>query len=367
MALRWGIVGVAGIGSSHAQALKGMEGVELYAACDVVPDALERFCAEFNVPHRFTDFTAFLRSEVEVVSICTPHFLHAEQAIAALEAGKHVLCEKPMAISVREADAMIAAAKKAKGKAGVVFQHRLDPPVRVIKRLLPELGELVRGLYQGHHFRTQAYYEQGRWRGTWWGEGGGVLINQAIHDLDTLAYLLGLPMRVTARIANFGHDNTEVEDMASAIWEWDNGAHFVMHISSVAYAVPSRLEITGDNGTAILEGGAVRLGRYEPPLRRFLRESPEAWGRPKVEWSEVPVDKDVPKGHAAAIRAFAQAILTGNAPPVPFEEGIKSLELMNAIVLSHFSGQPVTLPVDRNAYEALLDELKQGNKRLQAR
>ncbi|MFA0773769.1 MAG: hypothetical protein KEFWMYNX_001797 [Candidatus Fervidibacter sp.] len=364
MALRWGIVGVAGIGIAHAQALKGMEGVELYAACDVVPEALERFGAEFNIPHRFTDYGEFLRSEVEVVSICTPHFLHAEQAIAALEAGKHVLCEKPMAVSVSEADGMIAVAKRAKGKAGVVFQHRMDPPIRTVKRLLPELGELVRGLYQGHHFRTRAYYEQGRWRGTWWGEGGGVLINQGIHDLDTLAYLLGLPHRVTARIANFAHDNVEVEDMASAIWEWEGGAHFVVQISSVAFAVPSRLEITGNKATVILEGGVVRLGRYEPALLQYLRESDEAWGRPKVEWSEVPVDKEVPRGHSTAIRAFAQAVLTDSEPPVPFEEGIKSLELMNAFVLSHFSGGPVSLPVDRAAYDALLNELRQGTKRL---
>ena len=92
MALKWGIVGVAGIGTSHAKALQGMEGVELYAACDVVPEALDKFCEQFNIPHRFTDYNDFLKSDVEVVSICTPHFLHAEQAIAALEVGKHVLC-----------------------------------------------------------------------------------------------------------------------------------------------------------------------------------------------------------------------------------------------------------------------------------
>lgn len=364
MAVRWGVVGVMGIGTSHAQALKEMEGVELFAACDVVPEALERFSEEFNIRYRFTDFYDFLNSDVEVVSICTPHHLHAEQAIAALEAGKHVLCEKPMAIAVSEADAMIAAAQKAKGKAGVVFQHRLDPTVRAVKQRMPELGELVRGLYQGHHFRTKAYYEQGRWRGTWWGEGGGVLINQAIHDLDTLAYLLGLPHRVTARIANWGHDNTEVEDMATAVWEWDNRAHFAVHISSTAYAIPSRLEITGSNATVLQEGRTVRLGRYQPPLRQFLQESREAWGRPKVEWTDVPVDMDVPRGHGVAIRLFAQAVLNDTDPPVPFTDGIKSLELMNAIVLSHFTGQPVPIPVDRSAYDALLSELKQGVKRL---
>jgi predicted dehydrogenase len=124
------------------------------------------------------------------------------------------------------------------------------------------------------------------------------------------------------------------------------------------------LEITGNNATVILEGGVVRLGRYEPALLQYLRESDEAWGRPKVEWSEVPVDKDVPRGHSTAIRAFAQAVLTDSEPPVPFEEGIKSLELMNAFVLSHFTGEPVSLPVDRAAYDALLTELRQGTKRL---
>ncbi len=364
MALKWGIVGVAGIGASHAKALQNMEGVELFAACDIVPEALEQFCQQFNIPHRFTDYEAFLRSDVEVVSICTPHFLHAEQAIAALEAGKHVLCEKPLAIRVSEADAMVAAAKKAKGKAGVVFQHRLDPPVRTVKQLLSEIGTLVRGFYEGHHFRTMTYYRQGKWRGTWWGEGGGVLINQAIHDLDVLVYLLGLPHRITARISNWGHEGIEVEDMATAVFEWDNGAHFAVHISSVTSALPSRFEVTGTNASIIQEGWSVRLGRYTTPLDQFLRESPEVWGSPKAEWQEVPVDTSLPHRHGDAVRQFAEAILTDSEPLVDFEEGAKSLELVNAIILSHFSGSSVSLPVDRKAYDALMEELKEGKKRL---
>lgn len=364
MKLKWGIVGVMGIGSSHAQSLKEMEGVELFAACDIVIEALESFCEKFGIPHRFTDYRDFLKSEVEVVSICTPHFLHAEQSIAALEAGKHVLCEKPIAISVSEAHAMVDAAKKAKGKAGVVFQFRLNPLIRTAKRLIPELGEFVRGLYQAHHFRTKAYYEQGAWRGTWWGEGGGVLINQAIHDLDVLVYLFGLPNRVTARIANWGHENAEIEDMATAVFEWDNGAHLSVHISSAAFAVPTYLDGTWDDGTIIVDGRTVRLGRYTPSLRQYLKESQEMWGHPKVEWEEVPVDTSEPHGHGETIRQFAQAIFNETEPPVPFEEALKSQELMNAIVLSHFAGQPVEIPIDRSAYDALLNELKQGTKRL---
>ncbi len=364
MALKWGIVGVAGIGASHAKALQNMEGVELFAACDIVPEALEQFCQQFNIPHRFTDYEAFLRSDVEAVSICTPHFLHAEQAIAALEAGKHVLCEKPLAIRVSEADEMVAAAKKARGKAGVVFQHRLNPPVQTVKQLLSEIGTLVRGFYEGHYFRTMTYYRQGKWRGTWWGEGGGVLINQAIHDLDVLVYLLGLPHRVTARISNWGHEGIEVEDMATAVFEWDNKAHFAVHISSVASAIPSRFEVTGTNASIIQEGWSVRLGRYTTPLDQFLKESPEVWGSPKAEWQEVPVDTSLPYRHGAAVRQFAEAILTDSKPLVDFEEGAKSLEVVNAIILSHFSGSPVSLPVDRRAYDTLMEELKEGKKRL---
>ncbi len=364
MALKWGILGVAGVGSSHAKALQDFEGVNLYAACDIVPEALDNFCEQFKIPHKFTDYKDFLGSDVEVVSICTPHFLHSEQAIAALEAGKHVLCEKPLAISVSEADAMIAAAKRAKGKAGVVFQYRLNPPIQAIKNLLPELGELVRGLYQCHHFRTMTYYQQGKWRGTWWGEGGGVLINQAIHDLDVFAFLLDLPKRVTARIGNWGHDGIEVEDMATAVLEWDNNAHFVLHISSAASALPTRIEITGNNAIIIMEGATVKIGRYNTPLRQFLTESPEVWGSPKATWEDVPIDTSMPHGHREAIRLFAKAILEDKEPPVPFIEGAKSLELMNAIVLSHFSNSPISIPVDRTAYKALLAELKGGKKRL---
>ena len=364
MALKWGIVGVAGIGSSHAKALSDMEGVELYAACDVVPKMLDKFCEQFNVPYRFTDYDEFLKSDVEVVSICTPHFLHAEQAIAALEAGKHVLCEKPLAISVSEADAMVDAAGKAKGKAGVVFQHRLDPPVLAVKKILPELGELVRGFYEVHHFRTMTYYRQGRWRGTWWGEGGGVLINQAVHDLDVLVFLVDLPNRVTARLSNWGHSEIEVEDLATAVFEWDNGAHFVTHISTVASALPQRLEITGNNATVIQEGKSVKLGRYTTPLRKFLEESPEVWGSPKAVWEDIPVDTSTPHGHKYAIRQFAEAVISDKEPLVSFAEGAKSLELVNAMIMSHFTNSPVDLPIDRSAYDSLLAELKQGSKRL---
>ncbi len=364
MALKWGIVGVAGIGTSHAKALKDMEGVELYAACDVVPEALDNFCEQFGVPYRFTDYGEFLKSDVEAVSICTPHFLHAEQVIAALEAGKHVLCEKPLAISVSETDAIVAAAQKAKGKSGVVFQHRLDPPVQAVKKVLPELGELVRGFYECHHFRTMTYYRQGKWRGTWWGEGGGVLINQAIHDLDVLVFLLDLPKRLTSRLSNWGHNGIEVEDLATAVFEWDNGAHFVVHISSVASALPSRLEITGNNATIIQEGRSVRLGRYTTPLRQFLEESPEVWGSPKAVWEDIPVDMSIPHGHKDAVQQFAKAILTGGEPLVSIPEGAKSVELVNAMILSHFTGAPVSIPVDRSTYDALLSELKQGIKRL---
>lgn len=364
MALKWGIVGVAGIGTSHAKALQGMEGVELFAACDIVPEVLDKFCEQFNIPYRFTDYNEFLRSDVEVVSICTPHFSHAEQAIAALEAGKHVLCEKPLAISVSEADLMVAAARKAKVKAGVVFQHRLDPPVRAVKEVLPELGELVRGFYEVHHFRTMTYYRQGKWRGTWWGEGGGVLINQAIHDLDVLVFLLGLPKQITARLGKWGHKEIEVEDMATAVCEWDNGAQFVIHVSSVASSIPQRLEITGNNATLVQEGNSVRLGRYSTPLRQFLEESPEVWGSPKAVWEDVPIDTSIPHKHADAVRQFAKAILANEEPLVPFEEGAKSLELVNAMILSHFTNSPVTLPVNRSEYDALLAELKQGTKKL---
>ncbi|MCS7191559.1 MAG: Gfo/Idh/MocA family oxidoreductase [Armatimonadetes bacterium] len=364
MALKWGIVGVSGIGVSHAKALQGFEGVELYAACDIVPEILEKFCEQFNILHKFTDYEEFLRSEVEVVSICTPHFLHAEQAIASLEAGKNVLCEKPLAISVSEADAMVEAAQKAKGKAGVVFQFRLYPPVQAIKKLMPEIGELLRGFYQCHHFRTNTYYRQGKWRGTWWGEGGGVLINQAIHDLDILVFLLGLPKQVIARVNNLGHEGIEVEDIATAVFEWDNGAQFVVHISSVVSGLPTRFEVTGDNATIVMEGENVKIGRYDISLRQFLSESQEVWGSPKVSWEDVSIDKSMPHSHEDSVRLFAKSLMEGESPPVSFAEGAKSLELMNSMILSHFCGSPVSIPVDRKAYNDLLAELKEGKRRL---
>ncbi|MCS7224517.1 MAG: Gfo/Idh/MocA family oxidoreductase [Armatimonadetes bacterium] len=363
MALRWGIVGL-GIGRAHAQALQKVEGVELYAACDVIPEILDAFCQEFAIPHRFTDFNKMLESEVEAVSICTPHYLHAPQTIAALKAGKSVLCEKPLCITVSEADEMIATAKTAHGKAGIVFQYRTEPWAKVAKKVIEEGGTLVRGLYQAHHYRNQAYYGQGRWRGTWWGEGGGVLINQAIHDLDLMAFLVGLPQRVTARLANWGHPQVEVEDLATGVLEWATGAQLAVHISSVGLGAPIRFDVTMDRYTLVLEDGRLRLGRFQPTLSEDLQSNAEPWGKPKVQWEDLPIDKDQPHGHGEAIAAFARAVLRDEAPPTPLSEGLLSMELMNGFVLSHFTGRTVSLPVCRQEYEDLLSALKSGTVKL---
>ncbi len=358
MGLRWGIVGL-GVGRAHAQALKNVAGVELYAACDVVPQILDAFCHEFRIPNRFTQFEKMLESDVEAISICTPHYLHAPQTIASLRAGKHTLCEKPLSISVSEADQMISAAKESSAKAGIVFQYRLEPWAISARAAIRDGGALIRGLYQAHHYRNQAYYRQGKWRGTWWGEGGGVLINQAIHDLDLLSFLVGLPQQVTARLSNQGHPEIEVEDTATAILEWESGAQVAVHISSLGLGAPVRFDVTLQRYALMLTDEGLHLGHFKPDLMEDLRTNTEPWGRPKVQWQKVPVKTDEPHGHGEAVAGFARAVLRGEEPPVPLSEGLLSMELMNSFVLSHFKGQPVRLPVPREEYDQLLSDLRQ--------
>ncbi|HID05859.1 MAG TPA: Gfo/Idh/MocA family oxidoreductase, partial [Armatimonadetes bacterium] len=339
--LRIGVVGL-GMGRSHVHALKQMDDVEVHALCDVNEGILNETAEQYEVPQRFTNLDELLRTDIDAVLICTPHFLHRDQVIASLEAGKHVFCEKPMAVTVREADEMVETAQRTGLKLALGFQRRTNPRDKTIKQLIPELGEISRGLYETCSMRTQAYYNSGAWRGTWWGEGGAVLINQAVHDLDAYQWWMGLPRYVVARAVTFAHD-IESEDMASAIFEYDNYAQVMFQATLVNYPSISRFEVCGDRG-ALIYDGAIRIARLDVSLREFIATCQETWGHPeKPEWEDVQVP-DEPSGHAVLLHDFVRAVLDDREPLASGEEGVKSVELVNAIIMSSVTGEPVEIP-----------------------
>jgi predicted dehydrogenase len=294
----------------------------------------------------------------DIVVILTPHPFHAALAIDALAAGAHVLTEKPMAVEVAEADAMIEAATGAGRLLAVNFQQRFRPEVQSARQLI-ESGAL--GRVQSVEMtvawpRTAAYYRLGSWRGTWAGEGGGILMNQAPHDLDLIGYLLGSPARV------FGWTRTtlhaiETEDTAHAILEWESGALGTIHVSTAEAGRPEQLLIVGTAGSVEIARGALRRWRLESDMREFIATNPEPFAAPAVHEEPVPL----PSGagdHAAVYRNLHAAILRGEPLVCDGIAGRMSLELANAITLSSLTHQEVSLPLDRAADAALLADLK---------
>jgi len=363
--VRFAVVGTKGVGQDHLKAIGGIAEVELVAVCDVDAEAARVSGEECGVAW-FQDYHELLKMDgLEVVDIATPHYLHAPMAIEALEAGIHVVVEKPMAMAVSEADEMVAAARSAGRLLGVCQNYRCAPEMVVAKRLIEEgiLGRVTNAVWSAPRVRTQAYYDSGKWRGTWEREGGGVVINQGIHDLDALRYLLGEPSRVLGSIQRLCHD-IEVEDVVNAIVEFKSGASAAYQATTVNAAGCCHAELYGDKAALVL-GEEIRLGKSEVCGSEFIRTDPraESWAAPKVTWETLERGEEE-DSHAVIIGDFARAVREGREPMVNGEDGRGTLELVNAVIMSGVTGRAVGLPLDRQEYDRLLGDLKAGKIRL---
>ena len=351
--VRFGIVGVGGMGSAHASNLPHIPEAELTAVCDISPEALAAATEAFSVP-AFNNHIELLESGlVDAIIIATPHYFHPPIAVDAMERGIHVISEKPMAVTVAGAEAMNKAAERTGVVFSVMFQLRA-----AAKRLIEEgrLGKLYRTLLTDCHFRSQAYYNSAGWRATWKGEGGGVLLNQAPHGMDIFTWLAGMPSRVIANVSTRQHV-IEVEDEASALLEYENGAigYFLETVNECPIGV--RIELCGELGKLVLEGNQLRFWEVTPGVRAASDTTDQMWGRPDVEEVEVPLEERE-TGHAAIVRNVAREILHNEPLISPGPEAIRSLELANAILLSGHKNKPVTLPVDREEYNAFIEAKK---------
>lgn len=343
--LKFGLAGTGVGGDFIARALAQLkaEGVaELVAVAGRRGAKTEEFARKHGAKRWYTSFEQLLSDpEVEAIAISTPHYLHFPQAIAAIDTGKHVLVDKPMATTLRETDEMIARAERKGVKLGVVFEYRFDPVVGKVKEIVDagRLGRLILGEAVVEWYRTQEYYAGSDWRGRWATEGGGALINQAIHTIDLLLWMMGDAEELWALTGTLAH-SIEVEDLAVAAVRFRNGAFGVIQGSTAVYpGLPTRLEIHGTEGTAIIEGGALKLLAVKGGEARAEGERPAelaSWARPEA----VPVDN-----HVRLIRDFAQAVREDRRPKVDGWEGRRSLELIRAIYLSGRTGQVVKLPL----------------------
>src|SRR5438034_4501654 len=285
--VRLGIIGMGNIGKHHAGYL--LEGkvlrCELVAVCSTSPQKLD--------PYKATGLKGFGRAEklvpsreVDAVIVATPHYQHTSIGIAALEAGMHLMVEKPISAHKADAERLIAVAKKRPQPVfAAMFQLRTEPRYLKIRKLIQngDLGEIVRMSWLiTDWYRTEAYYASGGWRATWKGEGGGVLLNQCPHNLDMMCWLVGRPGRVRGFCQLGRFHNIEVEDNVTAYLEWPNGATGVFITSTGESPGTNRLEIIGERGKLVVENNKINFTRNEVSMLEFSKTSKAGFARPET-------------------------------------------------------------------------------------
>jgi predicted dehydrogenase len=361
--VRLGIIGLGNMGLAHAANIAAgkVPGLELAAASDTNLGKVDRFPGV----RAFGSLDEMAASGlVDAVLIATPHFQHTSLGVRALEAGLHVLVEKPISVHKADAERLIAAHSRKDLVFAAVFNQRTDPYYLRLREMIRggELGEVRRISWTiTDWFRTEHYYSSGTWRATWAGEGGGILLNQCPHNLDLLQWLFGQPRRVRA-FCGFGrYHDIEVEDDVTAYLEFPNGATGVLTASTGESPGTNRLEVAAENGRIVYEGDRLVFTRNASPMTEFSRTAKASFDRPKTAES-VDTYPDHGEQHLGILRNFAAAILEGAPLVAPGEEGLASLELANAFLLSSWTGRTVDLPIDAREYESLLKEKIAGSK-----
>lgn len=361
--VRIGVIGLGNMGSAHAKSLSQglIPRATLGAVCDVNPS---RLTAWKQVPG-FVSVPDMLRARVvDAVLIATPHFDHPAAGIAALQAGLHVLVEKPIAVHKADAENLLVAHTNPQQVFAIMFNQRTDPFYRKIRELVQtgELGAIFRVQWTiTTWYRTDAYYRSGSWRATWRGEGGGVLLNQCPHNLDLFQWMFGMPSRVRAFCRLGRYHNIEVEDDVTAYMEFPNGASATFITSTGEAPGTNRLEVAADHGRLIYENDQLIFEQTEMPVAQFTRTSTNPFGLPKAAATEFSLSGHGGQ-HNEILQNFVDAILDGTPLIAPAAEGIKSLELSNAMLYSSIKNCTVDLPLDGAAYHRLLEELMRQSK-----
>ena len=356
--IRCGVIGVGNMGSYHARSLA--EGRIARATLTAVSDLDPAQWAQFPDVPGFPDSRALIRSGVvDAVIIATPHYAHTAIGADALQQGLQVLVEKPISVHKSACDQLVAAHTNPRQVFAAMLNQRTDPYFQKIRALVRsgELGELRRVSWTiTDWFRTDAYYASGGWRATWAGEGGGVLLNQATHNLDLWQWIFGMPVRVRAVCGLGRHHNIEVEDDVTAIWEYANGATGVFTTTTGEAPGTNRLEVAGDRGRLVYENNKLRFTQTAGSVRDFRRQSPQHYAMPE-QTEQVFEFPDHGGQHCAVLQNFVDAILDGQALIAPAAEGIGAVELANAMVWSSLRNEPVDLPLDAAGYAQQLRQL----------
>ena len=357
--VRLGLIGLGNMGSLHCRLLQNIPELELVAGCDIDEHRLNRVTARYGC-EGFVDARELLKARIcDAVLVATPHYSHTTIGIQALKRGYHLMVEKPISVHKADAARLINAHQRSDRVFAAMFNQRTNPAYLKIKEMISsgELGEVRRVHWTiTDWFRSQAYYDSGGWRATWSGEGGGVLLNQCPHQLDLLQWLFGVPETVQA-FCRFGkHHQIEVEDEVTAFLEYSNGSTGVFTTTTSETPGINRLEIAAENGLLIYdsEEAFIRWQRNSKPVSAAIAENA---GFEKPDTSDQKIEFSGTGGqHAEVLANFAAAILRGERLIAPAEEGIRSVELANAMLLSAWRGKAVAVPINARGYARQLKQ-----------
>ena len=354
--VRYGIIGIGKQGGGYAAALaKGKDkNAVLAAVCDVDKVKLVNAARDWGVK-TYENYEELIKSgKVDAVIIDTPHYLHPVIGIAALEEGLHVLSDKPIGVytkAVRELNE--CAARHPKQVFGVLYNQRTNSAYRKAKEIVESgrLGNLKRIVWIiTNWYRSQAYYDQGGWRGTWGGEGGGVLINQDPHQLDLFTWIAGRPIKRVWSTAETVGRKINVENDVTAYCEFEGGASGVFITSTHEFPGTNRLEIFGSRGNLLLEGGVLTLKKYAQDENEFIKTCPNSFSQPEIAETQVFRQTDSFDCHKDILCNFVAAIRGEEPLFVDGKEGINSVSLMNAMLLSSWLHKDVDLPIYEDLY-----------------
>jgi len=345
--IRSGVVGLGAIGPTHVAAVSAIEEMELAAVCDIVPEKADKIAAQYGCK-AYYDFDEMLKDDsIDLIHVCLPSGMHAKFGIKAAQTGKNVLVEKPIDVTLEAAQALVDACHKAGVVLSCISQHRFDPDFAKAKEAL-EAGAFGKPLFGGSYtkwYRSQEYYDSGDWRGTWELDGGGALMNQSVHYVDMVQWLVGEVEEVTAYTGCLNHDRIQVEDCATAILKFKNGALGTLEGHTIAIpGFQTRLDMYGSEGSFIIENDQFREWRPKESIGEggFYGEVSKG---DKIEQGATGASSAAiqTNSHQRQIRNVARAILGEEKLAITGEDAMKPLAVILAVYRSAKEGKAIRL------------------------
>jgi len=358
MAFGFGIVGTGMIADFHAAAIADIADAKLVGCYNRTAEKAAAFAEKKGITAYDSLDEMLANPEIHVITICTASGAHMEPAVAAAKAGKHVIVEKPLDVTLARCDAIIAACQENNVKLATIFPSRFHGPAQEMKKAIEagRFGTLSLGDAYVKWFRTQEYYDSGAWRGTWQLDGGGALMNQAIHSVDLLCYLMGDVAKISANCAQLGHERIEIEDVAVASLKFKNGALGTIEASTAVYpGYLKKIEIHGTKGSAVMEEEDIKSWEFADPTEEDDAIRERMAGKTETGGGAADPKAIGHHGHRSQFEDLLAAIQENREPSVNGPEGRRSVEVILAIYQAAASGHRVSLPL---AQDPDLSQLK---------